>query len=311
LTRLRFVYIAILVIIVVVIGISLYHSPLDLRFLLEPPWLAVIASLVLAFLTAIYVLQTQGMLKEMAEARKAEFLPHIKPGLKYPGGFIVHFLLQNVGKGAAINVDLTFGFHPSENSFKHWVYPLLAPDESHTFIITPSNFNELVQRYDFLVVRGTCEDVFGQKHKVDEKINLKEAHKGWSESMMILEPSLERRLKEVSEEVKRVGHEIRDTTRDRRTFPVFMRLGSLEIRQPPLQTLFLSADDIYFSGKTLDIKIYNQLKKFKEGDIEEIFCNDRHGVIVSGVCEIKKITLTKERVGRKVVYAFSFSLEYK
>jgi hypothetical protein len=311
LTRQKFVgAIAVLVVLIILMGILIHHYGFDLKLLLEPAWLSVIASLILAFLTAIYVVQTQGMLREMAEARKAEFLPHIKPGLKYPGGFIAWLLLKNVGKGAAINVDLTFGFQSSEESFKHWAYPLLTPEESHTFILRPSNFNELVNRYDFLVVSGSCQDVFGQKHVIDEKIDLKEAHKGWSESMMILEPSLESRLKEVSEELKRVGQEIRDTTRGKRTLPVFMRFGSLEIQQPPLEAVFLAGNTIHFFGKTLNGKIHTQLKKFKEGDIEEIYCNDHHGVIASGVYEIKKIELKKESVGRKVIYSFSVSLEY-
>lgn len=305
-----FVSIAVLAIVIVVTGISIHYYRFDLRLLVEPPWLSVIASLVLAILTAIYVLQTQGMLREMTEARKAEFLPHVKAGLKYPAPLAVDLLIENVGKGPAINVNVTFGFQPSEEPFKHWLYPILAPDESYSFFVKPSNFNELSKKYDFLVVRGTCEDVFGQKHEIDEKIDLKEAHKGWLESMMILEPSLESRLKEVSEEVKRVGQEIRDTTRDRRTFPVFMKLGSLEIRQPPIQSVLIAMGSVHFSGKTLNNKIYTQLKKFKKGDVEEIYCSNRHGAIVSGVYEIKKIELKKKSIGQKVVYSFSVSLEY-
>jgi len=295
----------------VVMGIAVSHYQFDLRFLSEPSWLSVTASLVLALLTAVYVLQTQGMLREMTKARKAEFLPHVKPSLQYPAPLAVDLLLKNVGKGPAFSVDITFGFQPSEEPFKHWLHPLLAPEESYSFLIMPSNFNELVKKYDFLVVSGTYKDVFRENHKIDEKINLKEVHKGWSESMILLRPSLERRLEEISKEVKRVGHEIRDTTLYEKIFPLYVRLGNMEIKQPPLEAVNLSSGGIHFSGKSLDSKIHTEFKKLKEGDIEEAYCNDRHGVIISGVYEIKKVELKEESVGQKVLYSFSVSLEYK
>lgn len=308
--RKKIIYICLLVI-VIIIGIAMYGYRFDVRFPLEPSWLAVVSSLILAFLTAIYVLQTQGMLREMTKARKAEFLPHVKPSLEYPGPLAVDLLLKNVGKGPAIDVDVTFGFQQSGEPFRHWLHPLLAPEESYSFLIEPSNFNELVKKYDFLIARGTCKDVFGQKHQIDEKIDLKEVHKGWSESMILMRPSLKNGLREISNKVERVGHEIRDTTRYQRTFPLYVRLGNIEIRQPPLEILYSAGVSIHFSGKTLNGKIHTQLKKLKEGDVEEVYCNDRHGVIVSGVYEVKKIELKKQNVGQKIIYSFSVHLESK
>lgn len=307
----RFAYLSALGIGIVIIGLVAYFYQSNLRFLYEPSWLSVIAALVLAFLTAIYVLQTQGMLKEMATARKAEVLPHVKANLHYPGPLAVDLLLKNVGKGPAINVDVTFGFQPSDEPFKHWLHPLLAPEESYSFLIEPSNFNELVQKHDFLLVHGTCEDAFGEKHKIDEKIDLKEVHKGWSQAMILMRPSVEGRLKEISEEVGRVGREIRNTTLDRRTFPLYVKFGNIEIKQPPLTTVHLMGIKVHFSGKTLNDEIYTQLKRLKEGDIEEVYCNDRHGMIFSGVCEIKKVDLKEEKAVTRVIYSFSVDLEYK
>lgn len=294
-----------------VVAILVYFYQPNLQFLSEPSWLSVVAALVLAFLTAIYVLQTQGMLKEMAMARKAEALPHVKANLQYPGPLVVDLLLKNVGKGPAMNVDVAFGFQPSDEPFKHWLHPLLAPEESYSFLIEPSNFNELVQKYDFLLVRGTCEDAFGERHKIDEKIDLKEIHKGWSQAMILMRPSIRDKLKEISDELRRLGYEIRDTTRYQRTFPVYMRLGKLEISQPPLQTVDIAVGTLYFSGKSLDDGVNAQLKKLKEGDLEQVYCTDRHGKILSGICQITKIELKEESVGQKVMYSFRGHLEYK
>jgi len=293
-----------------VAGILMDYYQFDLGILFQPTWLSVIASLVLAILTAVYVLQTQGMLREMTETRKAEFLPHVKAGLKYPAPMAVYLRIENVGKGAAVNVNVTYGLQPSSEPFKRWVYPLFSPEESYSFLLQPSDFNKLIKQYDFLVVRGTCEDVFGQKHEINEKIDLKETHKGWSESMMIMESSLEDRLREVSGEVKEVGRAIRYTTRDRRTFPALVKLGSFEIRQPPLRSVDIYGDGIEFHGMTLDNKFITQLKKLREGDVEEIYCNDRHGVIFSEVQKIEKIELQKKKVGRKTVHSFRVKLKY-
>ena len=304
-------YIAAIAVIAILTGIAIHHYQLNLGFLSEPSWLSVLASLIVAFLTAVYVLQTQGMLKEMTKAGKAEFLPHIRPSLEYMGPLHVDLLLKNVGKGPAINVDVRFGFQQTEESYKHWLHPLLAPEESYSFLITPSNFTELAEKHDFLVVRGTCEDVFGKKHDVDERIDLKEVHKGWSEARILIKTSLERRLEKISEEVRRVGQEIGGTKRDRRTFPLLIRLGSMEIKQPPLDMLEVAGSTIFFSGKTLDGDMFTQLKKLKEGNIEEVYCSDRHGLIFSGVFEIKKIDLRKEKMGQKIVYSFHVDLGYK
>jgi len=49
LARRMFVGVAVLSSVITVMGISVYYYRLDLKFLLEPSWLTVLASLVLAF----------------------------------------------------------------------------------------------------------------------------------------------------------------------------------------------------------------------------------------------------------------------
>lgn len=128
---------------------------------------------------------------------------------------------------------------------------------------------------------------------------------------MILRPSTEEVLQEVKEEIKDTGQEIRrvENAIDKRTSLVSMRLGNLEMKQPPLSEVSFYIGGIHFFGRTLDSAIWEQLKKFNEGDIEEIYCNDAYGVIISGVYKIAEIEMKEEKIGGKTVYSFSVHLK--
>lgn len=311
--RKKLVYIFTLTVVVLAISaLVVAQVAFRIKFFFEPVWLSVIASLVLAGLTAIYVLQTQGMLKEMTKARKAEFQPHIKASLERVGPIAVELLLKNVGKGAAIDVHAKFSVQPSEEAEKNWHHPLLSPGDSELFFLEPSDLKELAERYDAVVVHGSCKDVFGELHEIDERIDLKKVQKGWHEPGVVLKGSLEERVREIGKKLERISTKIEGTTRYRPSIPMMVRIGGLELREPPLEGVVFGGIMAHFRGKILkDKKILAQLKKFREGDIEEVYCVDRHGMIVSGVFEIKRIDLSEEKVGKKTIYSFHFALERK
>lgn len=97
---------------------------------------------------------------------------------------------------------------------------------------------------------------------------------------------------------------------NKRNFPLLMRIGNLEIRQPPLQHIYTGINSIYFTGQSLDSEINTELKNMKEGDIEEIYCRTQYGEISSGVYEIKKIELKEEDLDQKTIYYFNLNLEF-
>lgn len=179
---------------------------------MDPAFLSVIASIVLAILTAIYVIQTQGMLREMTKARKAEFQPHVKATLKPLGPLFVELALENVGKGAAIDVEVTFSVKPGEFE-KNWRHPILSPGDSERFFLPEGNLKKLAKKYDKVIVTGICKDVFGEKHTIDEQIDIKEIQKGWHESGFVLKKTVETRLGEIHKELERLERSLDRLTR--------------------------------------------------------------------------------------------------
>jgi hypothetical protein len=157
----------------------------------------------------------------MEKARKAEFLPRIKATIHFAGPTFVELKAQNVGKGAAIDIDALIKTLPDGGSRK-WQQPLMAPNECEFFFLPEGNFEKLAEKYDYVVVEGSFKDIFGETFPINEKIefkeflaNIKELKKVWKE------PEPLRHLKEIRDKLGDIERTLRE-----------IRLNMMPIERP-------------------------------------------------------------------------------
>src|SRR5262245_55343061 len=105
------------------------------------------------------------MVNEMRSEREARTRPRLVPLFEYDANVSSHggrFYVENLGKGAALNVDVTLKLEPSGTSSR-WVSPILRPGERR------KAFNPLRQDFEWtdlqvkdkwaVTLKGRCEDV--------------------------------------------------------------------------------------------------------------------------------------------------------
>lgn len=129
--------------------------------------------------------------------------PVVKASLRPVGPLYVELEIVNVGKGAATNVEITFSVKPGEFK-KGWYHPLLIEGQSEYLFLPEGNLEKLAKKSDVVEVKGKYKDVFGEIYEIDEKLDIKKIQKGWHEAGMVLKTSLEDRVNDLSEHVKRI-----------------------------------------------------------------------------------------------------------
>ena len=278
-----------------------YLKIYDFDVLLISGIINTISSVLLAILTLVYVNQNQIMLDEMATARKSDLMPHMKSSIVHLSKKIMIVLLKNIGKGPAINLDISYGFQKSQ---RKWIHPLISPEESYKFLYHSPKINEL------FIIEGMCQDVFGQNHIIKETINLKDINKSSSENVILPETSIVSSLNEIKNEVERIYHEFNDYSHTHKTqhVPSYMKINDIEISQPPLQRVIMHLGGIDFKGVSLDHSMNDILKGLTKEDIAEINCNDENGIIFSGIVIIKDIVLEEKTINEKKTFSFDIKL---
>ncbi|MBN2267114.1 MAG: hypothetical protein JW725_02115 [Candidatus Babeliaceae bacterium] len=150
------------------------------------PYLSQYANLILIAITAIYATLTWMMLKEMREARKTELRPCIKAALESYSESTIVLKIQNIGKGAAIDVNVEYALNPVEDVKPVWKYPLLSSGELKKIRLPelnkekPRMLKEAIEKYKEVVVKISYNDVFNERHEKVSHINLKEFEEGLS-----------------------------------------------------------------------------------------------------------------------------------
>ncbi len=150
------------------------------------PYLSQYANLILIVLTAIYATLTWRMLREMRKAKKAELRPCIKASLESYSKSTIVLKIQNIGKGAAIGVDVEYALKPFEDVKSVWKYPLLSSGDVKKIHLPELNkektaiLKEAIEKYKEIIVKINYKDVFNEKHEKVSHINLKEFEEGLS-----------------------------------------------------------------------------------------------------------------------------------
>jgi hypothetical protein len=172
-------------------------------------------TIALVLVTAYYARQNHRMAEEMEKARKQSVLPKLALGLAGLTPTLVAMKTQNVGQGAAFDVDIALELVPHEGGGEprsvRWRTNLVAPGEEHHFLVRAPGGGDLIDTdtlaasYREIRLTGSLRDALGATHQVDETIRdlpewrdlLTESHQRWRD-----EP--EKRLaKAVGEELKR------------------------------------------------------------------------------------------------------------
>lgn len=184
------------------------------------PCAILITNLFLVLITAGYVILTFKMLAEMREARKTEMRPYIKASLVLIGSS-VFLTIQNIGKGAAININAEFSLIPSENAKSTWQYRLLTPSELIRFILPVPNkeiklleLNDLIKKYKKVFVKISYKDVFNEAHTETVSLNLQEFKEGLYGAGMITDTSMKEDIEDIKEHIKDIKDYIKDIKED-------------------------------------------------------------------------------------------------
>lgn len=145
----------------------------------------------------------KSLTSEIALRNKSEYSPVIKASLSTVGPVYVELMLQNVGKTAAIDISLEFWVEPSEYR-KRFHTPLLMPEQKVFFLLPEGNMKTLVQKYDYLKVKGKCKSIFGTVFGIDSVIDIKKVLNSWIESEITLQHTLDDRLRDLIDKIKRL-----------------------------------------------------------------------------------------------------------
>jgi hypothetical protein len=172
------------------------------------------ANLILISITAIYATLTWMMLREMRKARKTELRPCIKASLDLIGSDTVALKIQNVGKGAALDINAEFFLEPSENAKAIWEYRLLSSSESKRFLLPDPDkhytLDELTKKYEKVIVKISYKDVFNEIHKETSSINFKDFKEGLFGLIMLLDTSMKEHIEDISNHMKDISKNLKD-----------------------------------------------------------------------------------------------------
>jgi len=164
--------------------------------------------LVLANGYSIY--HNRRVLKEMIEARKAEFFPRLKATLNFEAPTFVDLKIQNIGKGPATDIEGRISITPGEN-IREWKQLLMAPGESEFFLITKDPIDKLIEKYEYVIIKCKYKDIFGEEYHITEKIYLKKYLKDleilkklWKESELEKNIGYLKKLDVISDEIKEI-----------------------------------------------------------------------------------------------------------
>jgi len=183
-------------------------------FVADPLWATVLVTVVLVTINALYAWQTRQVIHEMEKARKAEFIPHLRAELAWMGP--VHLVLKftNFGKGPAKDVEAEITFEPSKEK-RSWRQAIMAPNEFIRVFLPEGNIEKVCEKSAIVIVKGEYKDLFGQVLKIDETMNVQDFIKQAKQLSQLVEPELDREVRNIKDELKKISAEIRNLRRQR------------------------------------------------------------------------------------------------
>jgi hypothetical protein len=140
-----------------------------------------VAIVVLVAVTGYYAWQNRRMVDEMRSTRLLNVRPRLALGVHMPDPLVGFITVTNVGSGAALDVDVELALEaaaigtPSER--QRWREHLLLPLERADFVPPRpiGGMPALCKAFPVVTLRGAMSDALGERHPVDERIDIKAA----------------------------------------------------------------------------------------------------------------------------------------
>jgi hypothetical protein len=164
-------------------------------------WASILSTTVLVAINAFYIWQNRQTVQEMEKARKTEFMPHLRVELSWLGPVYLVLKATNFGKGPATNIEAEIEFFPSKQKRK-WKASIFAPNETMRIVLPDGNISRVCNASANISVKGTYQDVFGQKYEITETMNVQETIDEATELMPLIEKD------EVAEAIKDLKSEL-------------------------------------------------------------------------------------------------------
>jgi hypothetical protein len=160
----------------------------------------------LVLVTAYYAYQTRETVKELRGARAASIMPKPAMNFDYVGGPNFFAVLANTGTGPALQVDLTMSYEPGGPRIG-WRSPLMSVGERVRFL-GPEGIHvttELIDKYERVVLSGSCLDALGGTCVVNQTVVLREQ---WESSVAASRLLDESDSVKMTREVEKIRREI-------------------------------------------------------------------------------------------------------
>jgi len=172
-------------------------------------WATVLLTTVLVIINAYYAWQVRQTISEMEKARKADFIPHIRAELTWLGPVFLLLKFTNFGKGPATEINVEAIFEPS-NEKKLWQESIMAPNEYIRIFLPDGKIDNVCRASAIVTVKGEYKDIFGKQFKINEKIDTKDFIDEAKQLVQLIEPDLNREVKNIKEGIKDLTKEIRN-----------------------------------------------------------------------------------------------------
>lgn len=178
--------------------------------MLDALWASVIATVVLILINIVYAWQNRQVIKEMQEARKAEFMPNLKAKLSWLSPTFLILQITNFGKGPAMNIKAEVIFHPCEEK-RPFEASIVSPQESIKIFLPEGNIEKILEKSSKIIVKGEYRDIFNKTFKLNETIDTKDfiektkqLKQAWEKDIVHELQSIEMELAEIKNELKKL-----------------------------------------------------------------------------------------------------------
>jgi hypothetical protein len=139
-----------------------------------------VATVVLAVATIVYAKRTTEMVQEMRLVRRGAVHARVVPTLHFWPGGNAALRIFNAGPAHALDLDVEFTLEPG-GPRRRLALPILPVGEGYNFHPSPQEepnalfrLEHLAAKYQTFHLTGGYGDIAGERHTIDEALNLRE-----------------------------------------------------------------------------------------------------------------------------------------
>jgi hypothetical protein len=133
-----------------------------------------IAGLIAAFAAVFLALLALFQLREMRETRKAEYSPQLRVYLYVTKVVLVVLRIANIGRAAAVDIDLTIVFMNAGQVVdkRRFEQDAILPLGNTDLLPPEVDFEKVANKFDHITITGQYRDSLGKLHPVTREIDV-------------------------------------------------------------------------------------------------------------------------------------------